>query len=281
MKKGILVFVIFVICQSLQAGGGWPSPKGKGFLKLSEYLIVSDGYFTPNGKVIDIATAGIYISSLYAEYGITDRFTVTGYIPFFSRATLNEQVDLNGTQIAAGDAVNSFGDTDISLKYGLLTKGPIVMSASLTFGLPFGETAGGATGVLQTGDGEFNMIYALEVSRGFNQGKGYINTLVGFNDRSNNFSDEFRWGLEIGHKLSKKLNGAIKFFSVNSLNNGSDLEAPSNGIFSNNIEYLAFTPELNYNVRDNWGVSVSVGGAFSAKRILAAPGYSIGFFMSI
>ena len=281
MKKSTIIILLLLTTQMTWAGGGWPIPKGKGYFKLSEYFIRSNGYFAPSGDVIDIATAGIYITSLYGEYGITDRFGVIAYVPFFSRATLNEQVDRNGNVLAQGDAVNSFGDTDISFKYGLITNKPIVVSATLTFGLPFGNDQGGETGVLQTGDGEFNTMIALEASRGINGGKGWINTLVGYNNRSNNFSDEFRWGLEIGHKFGKKWSGGIKFYSVNSLNNGSDFETPSNGIFSNNIEYLSFTPEVNYFIKENLGVSASIGGALSAKRVLASPGYSLGVFMTL
>lgn len=281
MKKAIIMLTLILLQQVLFAGGGWPQPKGKGYFKINQYAIRSSGYFAPNGEVIDIATTGIYISSFYGEYGLTDRLTLIGYVPFFSRATLNEQVSSNGTLIAEGDSFNSFGDTDLTIKYGLITNKPIVLSASLTFGLPFGNNQGGRTGVLQTGDGEFNTLIALEASRGFNGGKGWVNTLIGFNDRSNNFSDEFRWGFEVGHKLGDKLFAAVKLYSVNSLNNGSDIETPANGIFSNNIEYLGFTPEINYQFNEKFGVSASIGGALSAKRILASPGYSLGVFMTL
>lgn len=263
------------------AGGGWPIPKGKGYLKLSQYVIRADSYYTPSGEIVNIATASIYISSLYAEYGLTNRFGVTAFVPFFSRATLNEQVSSSGGLLAAGDAVNSVGDFDISLKYGLVVNKPIVVSASLTFGLPLGNPNGGDTQVLQTGDGEFNVMLGIEASRSFDQGKGYINTLVAYNNRSNSFSDEYRLGIEVGYRILPKLSGALKIISVNSLQNGSDLETPSNGIFSNNIEYLAISPEVNYFVNEKFGISAGIGFAASGKRVLAAPSYSFGLFMNI
>ena len=281
MKKIVLIIGLGLLVQLSYAGGGWPSPKGNGYFKWSQYVIRSGSYYAPNGEIIDIATASVYITSLYGEYGLTDKLTVIGYVPFFSRATLNEQVDANGNQIAPGDAVNSFGDTDISFKYGLITNKPVVMSASVTFGLPFGNDAGGQTGVLQTGDGEFNTMISLEASRGINQGKGYVNTLLAFNNRSNNFSDEWRWGVEVGHSLTSRLSGALKVYSVNSFNNGSDVETPSNGIFSNNIEYLAITPELNYRIKESFGLSTAVGFAASGRRVLASPSFSIGLYLTI
>lgn len=272
--------VFLSIANTAIAGGGWPIPKGKGYLKLSQFVIRSDSYYSPVGDIIDISTASIYISSVYGEYGLTDRLGVTAYIPFFSRATLNEQVSSSGTLLAAGDAVNSLGDFDISLKYGLVVNKPIVVSATLTFGLPLGNDSGGDTQVLQTGDGEFNVMLGLEASRSFNQGKGYVSTLAAFNNRSDNFSDEIRVGFEVGYRVAPKVSGALKVLSVNSLNNGSDLEAPSNGIFSNNIEYLAITPEVNYSLKDNLGISGAIGFAASGKRVLASPSYSLGVFMN-
>lgn len=282
MKKGYLIIAaFFLLCtNTVFAGGGWPIPKGKGYLKLSQYVIRADSYYTPSGEIVDIATASIYISSLYGEYGFTDRLGVTAYMPFFSRATLNEQVSSSGGLLAPGDAVNSIGDFDISLKYGLVVNKPIVVSASLTFGLPLGNPNGGDTQVLQTGDGEFNVMLGIEASRSFDQGKGYINTLAAYNNRSNNFSDEYRLGVEVGYRILPKVSGALKVISVNSLQNGSDLETPSNGIFSNNIEYLAITPEVNYFVKDDFGISAGIGFAASGKRVLAAPSFSVGLFKS-
>jgi hypothetical protein len=281
-KKIFTLLTLLIFSQTAMAGGGWPQPKGKGYFKLSQYSIISSSYYSPSGEILDIATAGIHISSLYGEFGITNRLTGIAYVPFFSRATLNEQQSARtGTVIAEGDALNSFGDTDIGFKYGIIVDKPIVVSAGLILGLPLGKSSGGTTGVLQTGDGEFNQIVSIEASRSLNKGKSWISGIVAFNNRSENFSDEFRLGLELGTKLSNKWFANVKVFNVNSLNNGSDLEAPSNGIFSNNIEYVAITPELSYQWTDKYGITGAVGFAASGKRVLASPSYSLGVFLKL
>lgn len=282
MKRITIVLAILSFSLNAFAGGGWPAKKGKGYFKLNEFFIISDKYFAPNGDIIDIATSSIFITSVYGEYGITDRFTGIVYLPFLARATLNQQVGaVTQSLVAPGDALTSVGDIDISLKYGLVVDKPVVVSASLTFGIPSGVSVGGNTGVLQTGDGEFNVMLMLEASTSFHQGKGYINTLAAFNKRSNNFSDELRFGAEVGYKFGEKLITALKILSVNSLKNGSDFETPSNGIFSNNIEFLGITPEVNYFITDNIGASVAVGFAPYGKRVLASPSYSIGVFYTL
>lgn len=264
------------------AGGGWPQKKGRGYFKLSQFAIISDRYFSPAGDLLDIATASIYQTSFYGEYGLSDRLTAIAYIPFFARATLNEQVSgLNGDVLAEGDAVNSFGDTDLTLKYGLIVNKPIAVSASLTFGLPLGNNTGGNTGVLQTGDGEFNQVVTLEASRGLRKGRAWISALLAFNNRSNNFSDELRYGLELGHRLGDNWIANFKLLSVNSLRNGNDVETPANGIFSNNIEYIATTYELAYSFNEKYGVSAAIGTALDGKRVLASPSFSVGVFMNL
>lgn len=283
MKRILATSALLILTAQLSlAGGGWPQKKGKGYFKLSQYGIISDRYFSPAGHLIDIATASIYQTSLYGEYGITDRFTAITYLPFFSRATLNEQVSsITGDVLAEGDEVNSFGDSDLTLKYGLIVNKPIVVSASLTLGLPLGNSAGGRTGVLQTGDGEFNQMVTIEASRSLRKGRAWISTLLAFNNRSNNFSDELRYGVELGHRLGERWIVNLKLLGVNSLNNGSDFETPSNGIFSNNIEYIATTYEVAYSFNEKFGVSGAIGTALDGRRVLANPSFSVGVFMNL
>ncbi|MEL7146415.1 MAG: hypothetical protein AAFO69_08615, partial [Bacteroidota bacterium] len=177
-----------------------------------------------------------------------------------------------------GDAVNSVGDTDLSLKYGLVVDKPIVVSAKLTFGLPLGNPSGGETGTLQTGDGEFNQMLTLEASHSFYPKPLYASVSLGFNNRTNNFSDEVRFGVEAGYTLGK-FTGILRLAGIESLMNGDGASNANQGVFGNNIEYISFSPELIYNVTEKAGVSVSVGTAFSGRQVLANPALDIGAFI--
>ena len=66
---------------------------------------------------------------------------------------------------------------------------------------------------------------------------------------------------------------------VHSLRNGDLVPSEQQGIFANNIEYVSFTPEVIYTAKDKYGVSLSVGGAFSGKQILASPAFEGGLFL--
>lgn len=260
------------------AGGGWPQKKNGGFFKLSQYILRSDQYFNPEGNLITVSPKiSVYNTSFYGEYGLTDRLTGIVYFPFFSRSTLNNLERRNG-DFVEGDAINSIGDTDISIKYGLIVDKPIVLSAKITFGLPLGNPSGGRTGTLQTGDGEFNQMFTLEASRSFYPTPLYVTVSTGFNNRTDDFSEEIRFGVEAGYTIGK-LTGIIRFNMVESLMNGDGSTNVNQGVFGNNIEYSSFSPELIYAISDNAGVSVSIATAFAGRQVLGSPAFDIGAFI--
>ena len=266
------------------AGGGWPQPKGALYLKLSQWWVISDQHFTNTGMIDPHLTRGMYNTSIYGEYGITERLTGIVYFPFFSRATLNEQVSgTTGQTIIEGDATNSIGDTNISLKYALLKDKPVILSAAITMGLPLGNDSGGRDGSLQTGDGEFNQMLTLFASKSFKLGSIYpfLTLYGGYNNRTNNFSDEIRYGIEGGFSF-KRLTLLARIDGVSSMQNGADnFNESGTSLFANNTEYVAFSPEIAYNVTESIGISASYGGAFSGRLIYANPSYSVGVFLKL
>ena len=291
-SKFYKTFVFSVVCllvtmQSI-AGGGWPQPKGKGYFKLAEWWIKADQHYTDAGRIDPNITTAIYNTTFYGEYGITNRLTGIVYFPMFSRAlTYNQVSNTTGEILIPGEAINSIGDTDISLKYGISKPGsPIAVSASVLFGLPLGQDVGGALNNLQTGDGEFNQMFRLDAGTSFKLGANvpaYLNLYSGVNNRTNNFSDEFRFGMEVGFGLAKeRLWLAGKLDGVESFRNGATAaQITSTSIFANNTEFTSFTFEAAYYVKDNLGFSVSYGTAFRGEIILARPSYSVGVFLHL
>ena len=285
MSNTIKISVIFLLTlfsiQSITAGGGWPQKKGQGYIKLSEWWLVSNQHFTGTGQIDPNVTTGIFNSSIYFEYGITDRLTVTGYVPFFSRTYNNNIVsETTGEILFEGESLNSFGDTDLGLQYGL-TSGVVNTSISLTLGLPLGVSDGGSQGTLQTGDGEFNQLLKVDAGFGYKLlgQNAYANTYIGYNNRTNGFSDEYRFGLESGvNLLNDKLLALVRVFGVLSAKNGAPSGDTGTSIFANNAEHISISPELNYNVGKNWGVSASVSTALYGKLIFASPAYAIGVY---
>ena len=288
MKNTSLTIIIALfIASTLTAGGPWPQPKGKGYFKLSEWWTVFDQHFTDAGLKDPNVTTGIFNTSFYGAYGVTDRFTVILNGPLLSRNYMNNL--RSGTTeeiIVEGEAINTIGDFDLGLQYGLRKPGvQVPVSLTLVLGLPTGNPSGGTQGNLQTGDGEFNQMLQLDAGSGFSVGKlpAYVSAYVGFNNRTNDFSEEFRYGVELGVGLfNKKLWLATKLNTVESLKNGATAETvTSTSLFANNTEFMSLSIEANYYVTKRLGLSVSAAGALRGEIIAAAPSYSVGVFYDL
>lgn len=287
MKKQIFVALFMFSSIALFAGGGWPKPKGQGYFKLGYWWVLADKHFTDTGLLDPNTTNGIFTTSLYGEYGFTDRLTGVLYFPFFSRSLFYNSVSATtGELIEPGEALNALGDTDLGLQFGLITNKPVVLSASLLFGLPTGNPAGGTDGRLQTGDGEFNQFLKLDASTSFSFGEqvsSYVSVYAGVNNRTNGFSDEFRYGVEWGAGFfENKVYAIARLYGIESFQNGLSTAPPnSTSLFANNTEFLTVSPEIAYQFNEQWGVTASFATALAGRIIFANPSYSFGVFYKL
>lgn len=256
-------------------GGGWIAGKGHGYARLGQRVIYANRFFGLSGEINDITTTGVYITEFYAEYGLGHDLEVSLHAPLFFRTTLNAVRFEQSNRVEPGDQVNNIGDITVGLKYGLIKNKPFVLSASLILGIPTGVVGAGDTQLLQTGDGEFNQMLRLDV--GYSFAPFYLTAGLGFNNRTNKFSDEIRANFEIGITY-KKFIAMFKAGTVQSLNNGT-AAASVTGIFSNNTEFVSFGPEVAYLFTKKFGFSTGVAFATAGQNILAAPSYNVGFFL--
>ncbi len=284
LKRLIITFFVILLQTPVIGGGGWPQPKGKGYFKLSQFWILTNQYFNSIGGVEPNRNQGLFFTNAYGEYGLSDRFTAIVNWPFYARAVAYEQTGAVGQITVPQDAINGVGDMDLSVKYGLTKEKSIAVSASLILGLPLGESSGGVDGALQTGDGEFNQIIQLDAGKGFKVGNihPYANVFVALNNRTNGFSDEFRYGVELGVEY-KFIFAVVRINGVQSFKNGSRIPAITDGasLFANNAEYLAITPEIALKLSDRWGVSANIGTAAWGRLIFANKTYSVGAYFKL
>ena len=287
--KHFLTLVLVISLGSAYAGGGWTQQKGKAYYKVSEWWIVASQHFTNTGQIDPNATTVLANTTFYGEYGITDRITGILFVPLFSHTHVNNQVSATTGQIiqgGEGEAFNDFiADTDVSIKYRLSSdQSPFATALTLTLGLPFGNNSAGRQGSLQTGDGEFNQMLRFDVSRSFRLDEnfaGYGGLYSAFNNRSNDFSDEFRIGAELGVALKERFWLIWRYDIIESLQNGSSAITDGQSVFANNTEFRSNTFEAAYYISKQVGVSASIGTATSGSLIFADPSYSIGFFLDL
>ncbi|WP_158845617.1 hypothetical protein [Algibacter sp. L1A34] len=284
--KKILPLVAVICFFSTNTFAQWTQKKGNGYYKLSAWYLEADSHYTDTGETDPNTTRGQFTVNLYGEYGLSDKIDIIAYIPFFARSFENDVISgTTGQTLSEGQAINNIGDIDLGIKYSILQGKNYAWSTSLTLGLPTGENAGGSNGSFQTGDGEFNQLIRTALGVPFSLGNlpAYAKTYVGFNNRTNNFSDEFRSGLEIGvNTLNKKLWITGKADVLKSFKNGSLSAQNSQGsIFANNIEFVSLGVETAYYLTEKLGVSLSFSNAVSGRLIYANPSFSGGVFLDI
>ncbi len=285
--KLILSIVLALVLQgALQAGGPWAKGKGKTYIKLSEWWTVFDTHYNDIGLLDPNVTTGIYNTSLYAEVGLSNKFTATFNGALFSRNFMNNiRSGTTNDILVQGEALNSLGDIDVGLKYTFNQEARIPVALSVVLGVPTGIAGGGTQGNLQTGDGEFNQIVQVDFGSGFKLGNSdsYFSGYVGINNRTQGFSEEFRYGLEYGLGLANnKLWLTGKLTAIESFKNGdTGSSVTSTSIFANNSEFLALGLEVNYYVTKSIGISAGFASAVRGEIIAAAPSYSVGVFLDI
>jgi len=284
--KNLFITLALLFIFSNATYSQWTKGKEKGYYKLSAWYLESDQHYTSTGGIDPNTTRGQLNISFYGEYGLTDKLDIIAYIPFFSRAYQNEILSgTTGELITPSEELNGIGDIDLGVSYGFVNNGKYAISGTLKLGLPTGNDSGGESGSLQTGDGEFNQLLQVNVGVPFKLGEipFYSKAYLGFNNKTRNFSDELRVGLELGLNLfNKKVWLLGRTAIVNSLYNGSLSAQNSQGsIFANNVEYTSLGGEVVYYFTKKWGVSFNYTSAIDGRIIFASPSISAGIFLDI
>ena len=283
MKKYIVLVLFLLSISKIQ--GQWIKEKGKGYYKISGWSLLADEHFTDKGIVDPNATRGIFITSIYGQYGLSKRINLIGYLPLFVKNYQFAQVSqTNGKIYEPRQEFNGLGDINLAVEYGLKTTGKWILSSTLTFGIPSGNAAAGSDGSYQTGDGEFNQLVQFNVGSGYDLGKQnlYIKSYLGLNNRTQGFSDEIHSYFETGTQLLKNnLLVLSRLHWIKSLYNGTLDASNANGtIFANNIESFTIGFESALNFGKNWGLSIALTHPLSGKVIYRAQSYSGGLFFN-
>lgn len=272
--------VFFLLCcgmlPAFLPAQAWTKGKGKGFYKLDFASIQAKNVYDMSGEIAPFRTLGNYTASFYGEYGITGKLTAVLNMPFFVRNVVNEtRGRQTGNTIEPGIVNNHFGDMDLGFRLSIPVKN-FAMSANLLFGIPTGDAR--QTDGLFTGDGEFNQL--LKISAGKGKTRWWTQGSLGFNNRTNGFSDEFRYDFEYGYKFFQdRLLVILKINGIESFENGA-IEAARAGLFSNNVEFAGIGPELLYYTHSNkkFGLTARFTGALKGQNVLAAPAAALGLF---
>jgi len=288
MKYLFPLITFLLLASNTYAGGGWTKEKGTSYIKVSGWWVESKGFFDGNGsKSQSTVNHGLFNINVYAEYGISNKLTAIGYIPFYTKSYQNKEVDQNGNgnPDLPGRELNSFGDSEIGIKYNVFKNSIFSIATSLTLGLPLGDQGSPETG-LATGDGEFNQLLKVDIGISLINNKQlslYGNAYVGYNNRTEDFSDEIRGGLEIGAGLlDQKLWIISKLDVIESTRNGDkDFESGGGSVFANNSEVVNLSFEAAYYITEKIGFSAAIANPLSGTFVYSDPAYTGGIFFDL
>ena len=195
------------------------------------------------------------------------------YVPFI-RVYQNEQIFTSVNPVQPEESVNSLENIDLAIEVRILKQPKWIPATSLTLGIPSGNNRGGS---YQTGNGEFNQTLKVLARTSFMIAKhsSYAKGSVGFNKRSNSYSNEILLGFETGSQIFKnKFLLLVCLNTIQSFFNGSLSAENSNGsIFANNVEVTNFFlgGGMNYFIIKKWSASFGYNIPLSRKYIYKAP----------
>lgn len=184
---------------------GWTREKKDYFIKLDYQFYNSVDYYNINGTLVKTNRFSQKTFSLYAEYGLSEKFSINTNIPLYR---------LNGYETT--ETVGGFGDVMVELKYAV-KKGKFPIAVSIAPSFPTGTKELFANSKvnnfdkinLPTGDGEFNVWTTAAVSHSFYPKPMYASAYTSVNFRTKyedtHFQNQFQAGMEFGYKFANKL----------------------------------------------------------------------------
>lgn len=277
MKKLAIIFS-FLIPFSAFSQSPWTQEKGKFYTQISFTSIAN--YDTLFGDP-DYSNFGNYTDNtaqIFTEYGLSNKTSLLVNVPLKLISIDNfedPRIDCGG-DCSRDFNTNALGNLEIGIKHNFYKKDWLL---SGQFSVEANTGSYNAISGIRTGYDAFTFTPLLIAGKGF--GKSYLQTFVGANIRTNNYSSNFKIGGEYGRKITKKiwLIGYVDI--VKSLKNGAiilPVENTITGFYVNNQEFGGFGLKAIGEFSKNFGLTAGFGGAFFANNLAQAPSLNIGLY---
>ena len=265
------------LAPSTLAQSAWTQPDGASFFQLSATRIGPyDKLFRSSGP--DLVTGREITETsfeLYGEYGLTDAWTLVGNIPFRSvdGGDLVSDATIQPVTIEE-DTLDDLGNILVGVRRSF-GNGPTAFAGQLDLELPTGSSDD-ASG-LATGLDAFTLRPWFSVGRGF--GKTYAQAHLGFSLRTDNYSNDWRLGGEVGYQFTDGLLIAGTLDMVDSFKDGSvelDSRRVQTGLFLDEQEYISPGIKGLWQFGEHFGLSAAIRTAFSGNNVPKSPFVTIG-----
>lgn len=271
--KNLYTIIAVLSSGILFAQSPWTQEKGKfytqlSFTTISNYdEIFGDPDYSTDREITDNTL------QLYGEYGISNKTTLLVNLPVKFVSTGDA---VGGNAFLTEESTTSFGNIAVGLRHQFYNKKWII-SGQLNVEANTG-TFEAASGI-RTGQDAWTFTPTLNFGRSFD--KFYIQAFTGIDLKTNNYSNNFKIGGEIGTKVHSKI-WLVGFVDiVNSFNDGDvaiPLSNAATALYVNNQEYGAFGLKAIGEINNSFGGILTFGGAFSGNNVAKQAALTLGIY---
>lgn len=260
--------LFLVTFSSAVLAGAWTAKKSAYYDKVAFNYYVSKDTFNSSGNRTDTPNGGKFTDynlSNYFEYGLFDNLTVINSVAY--KWLQNE----DNSSTTKG---NGIGDIDLGLRYKLLDHEKLgIISTQLLAKVPGLYKK---SDPLPLGNGQYDAEVKLLYGRSLWPFlPGYANAEVGYRWRADDPSDEYRYLLELGFDLTRKIYTRAKLDGIISADNGKKLDGSGNPTTTNNFDLGKLDLTVGYKVAPDWGVEASYVPALYGQNTAAGATYSL------
>ncbi|MFQ5650910.1 MAG: hypothetical protein ACE5IY_13290 [bacterium] len=297
-RISLLISSAALLLLAERAGAGaWPQHKHGLYFKLSSAYLHSTQEFDHNGDRLDIFQERIiyeetsfrdFSVSTYFEYGLSDRLTIVGTLPFKVLRSRRTEI-IGGGALARIATLYTIGLSDLSLlgKFALLN-GSFALSLQGGLKLPLGYEEKPSDDGAPLGTGVVDFEGHLLVGKSLYPLPAYLTGSVGYRHRTNELHDQLLATAEAGYTAGRFL---IKV-TVDALMStiappdlvGQPVVSPLPGgggalpnIIVGDQDIFKISPSLIYRLTSKWAVQGEVLHIYAGKNTVAGTIYSIGF----
>lgn len=277
MKQKVKILILFISISAFSQGP-WTQEKGKfytqfTFTTIPNYnTLFGDPDYTVSGKNSDNTM------QFYSEYGLSEKTSLLVNIPL-------KLITINGFQDPAINCVGdcskdynktSLGNIEIGIKHNFYNKKWLF---SGLFSVEANTSNNDEYSIIKTGYNAWSFTPLFLAGKSF--GKSYLQTFVGANIKTNNYSSNLKFGGEYGSKISKNI-WLIGFLDISkSLKNGDVFLRTSHlatGLYVNDQEYGVVGIKAIGEFSNNFGVTASLPAAFFGNNVAKQVAFSVGVY---
>jgi len=293
-----ILLSIFGICAQAM-GGAWPQKKRGYYIKFSSSYLFTKKEFNHVGDELDIFEEhfGFHNASfrdinltVYLEYGLTNRITIIGNLPF---KILSPEWDQTLGDIVVGHTsprTTGLSDLMLSTKFSLF-ENPFALSLQGGIKLPLGYDNKPDNDGAPLGTGNFDTEGHLLIGRSLYPLPMYVTGGIGYRKRGGRLNDEILYNAEIGYNAGKFL---FKV-TLDALKNtkeppdiyGQTVNTPLEGgggtlpdIIVGDQDITKISPSIIYNFNEGLAVQGEILNIIGGKNTVSGTIYSLGLVFS-